>query len=274
MSEDFDQKIEKIRLRATSYDGSNSVAMANDLLKGVTSLSLNEHKLLRLLITQIKPNDKELYLFRVKVSEFSELLGINRNNLYSELDRMTDHLMREIIRIGDGNPKHYWKKFHLVDVSEYSDGVITIKLSEELKPYIIGLQKWYTTYRLEEIVHLKSVYSIRIYELIQYALKDNKPYGDKRATVYIDIQSIRQTTGTEEKYERVSQFQAKVLDLSLRDINEFSAYHVEVEPYREHRKIVGFYFYIMSKAGYEHNLRIAEKENGQQMTIEDYLNER
>lgn len=273
MSDDFDEKIEKIRLRAINYNTDNMVVVANDMVRGISALSLNEHKLLRLLITQIRPEDEDLYTFTVKTSEFADLLGVQKNNLYSELDRMTTHLMSEVIKIGDGNPKHYWKKFHWVDVCEYNDGVMTIKLSRELKPYVIGLQKWYTQYRLEEIVKLKSVYSIRIFELLQSVLMDRKPYGDKRTTVYIDIKTIRKTTGTEDKYERISQFREKVIDLSIRDINELSSYHIEVEPYREHRKIVGFYFYIMSQIGYKNKVRIEEKQKMKQMSFEDYINE-
>lgn len=275
MSQNFDEKVEKIMARNASYNLNNMVVMANDMIKGITSLSLNEHKLLRFLIMQIRPEDEELYIFKIKIKDFADILEVGRSNLYREVDRMTDHLMNEFIRIrkkdGVNDPKYY-KKIHWVEFCEYEYGILTIKLSSDLKDYIIGLKKWYTQYRLEDIVKFKSVYSIRIYELIQEALKNTKPFADKKATVYIDIKTIRQITGTETVYKRVTQFKENVIDLSIRDINDFSSFHVEVEPYREQRKIVGFYFFVMSKVGYSHKKRLEEKKP-EQLDLWSYQDE-
>ena len=256
-----------IQTRQVNYDLENEVVMANDMIRGISRLSLNESKLLRLIIMQVKPHDKELMQFSIKISEFAEILGVGRRNMYREADRMTDRLMQEVIRIGDGNPKHRWKKFHWVDVCEYEDGTLTIKVSDELKPYLLGLQKWYTQYRLEDIFMFKSVYAIRMFELITMGLKDAKPYANNVTEVYIPISVIRKATNTEDKYERISQFKAKVISTATRDINEFSPYHVTVRDYKEGKKIVGFYFTVSSRTRNDD----IEEPDFKQMSIEDYM---
>ena len=264
---------ENIKSRQINLNLENMVVMANDMIKGASSLTLNESKLLRLIIMQIRPEDEELMKFTIKADEFAGLLGIDKSNMYRELDRMSDHLLKEVIKIGDGNPRHKWKKFQWVSCCEYDKGVITIKLNDELKPYIIGLQKWYTQYRLEDIIGFRSVYSIKIYELISTALMNRKPYADNFIKVYIPLDVIRKATNTEEKFERISQFKAKVIDISIKDINEYSSYYISVEPYKESRSIVGFYFTVESQAGHAHRVALENKTTEKQMELDDYWNE-
>ena len=229
------------------------VAMANDMVKGVSKLTLMEAKLLRLLIMQIKPNDTDLAPFRIGVSELADLLQIDRSNVYREADRMTTHLMREIVQIGDGNPKHAYKKFQWVSYCEYDGaGTIWIRLHPQLQPYLIGLQKWYTQYRIEDIIGFRSVYSIRLYELIALSLRGQKPHGNVVTEIYLSMDDIRAATGTADKYERVSSFRAKVIETALQDINERSGYHVEYRVCKAGKRVDGFYFSIQSQARYQY----------------------
>ncbi len=255
------------------------VVMANDMIKGTSNLALNEAKLLRLLIMQVKPDDNDFYTFNLAVKDFIKILNVSANNVYRDIDKMCDHLMKEVVYIGDGNPQHRWKRFQWLSYCEYNNGIITIKLNENLKPFIIGLQKWYTQYRIEDIVGFKSTYSIKLYELLALFLKDKKPYADEKVKVYIDLETIKRATNTENKYN-ISRFKTKVIEISLRDINEFSSYHVDYEEYKESRQIKGFNFIIQSKARY---LYIGQKEieenqiknkKGKQITLNEYSKEK
>lgn len=264
-----------IKIRQAKYDLDNMVVMANDMIKGISKLSLNEAKLLRTIIMQIKPYDEELEVFTVKADEFAAILGIDKNHIYAEIDKMTDHLLDEKIRIGDKTTKKKskWKKFRWVDYCEYDTGTLTIKLSDQLRPYLLGLQKWYTQYRLEDIIFFKSWYSIRIYELLMMCIDERKkPYADKIVDIYMSLKDLRTYTETEKKYARLSQFKAKVLNIAVRDINEWSAYHVTVREYKEKKKIVGFYFSVGSKIGYNYkNISEELPEHVEQMNLFDMM---
>ncbi len=261
--------IKDIQTRQMNMDKENVVAVANDMIKGVSNLSLTEAKLLRLLIMQVVPGDDSFYKFSVKVSEFAKLLDIDKSNLYREMDRMASHLISEVIYIGDGNPRHPWQRFHWLDYCEYRDGVLTLEMSKHLSPYILGLQRWYTQYRLEDIIYLNSVYAIRMYELIAMAMKNRNPYGDMATEVYIDADTIRQATGTTEKYQRVSQFKEKVINTALREINKHSAYHVSVRDHKEARRIIGFYFLVESATW--HRIKEDDPEQAEQIAMEAYM---
>lgn len=265
----FETITENIQARAISVNAENYVVMANDMVRGTSGLSLNEAKLLRLIIMQVRKDDKQFFKFKIRTDEFANLLQIDKSNLYREMDKMSTHLLKEVIRIGDGNPRHKWKKFQWISYCEYDEGVLTIRLNDELAPYILGLQEYYTQYRLEEIVGFRSTYSLKIYEMINLGLMGRKPHADKKYCVYVSLAEIRRATNTEDKFERISQFKAKVIDISVKDINKYSPYHVTVEDFKESRSIVGFYFLVESQSGFEYRKSLETK----QMELGDYLDE-
>ena len=237
------QKMEK----EMCLDVENQVVMSNDLIKGKSNLSLNELKLLRLTIMQVIADDKDLMTYQIRIVELAKMLEISRQNLYTEVMQMCKHLLQEIVYVGDGNPKHKWKMFQWCSTCEYEDGIITIKLHDKLKPYLIQLKQHYTQYMLQDILMLKTVYAVRLYELIREEMKGQKVYADKTAIVSLDVETIRKATDTEKKYAQIGIFKLRVIESALKEINEKSCYYVTYNDIKESRKIVGFKFKIESK---------------------------
>ena len=228
-------------------DTENMVVMSNDLVKAKSNLSLNEIKILRLAIMQVIKQDTELMTYKVNVMELADLMQITRQSIYQEIDKITTSLLKEIVYVGDGNPKHKWLKFQWCSYCKYDNGVLTIKLHDNLKPYLIGLSQLYTQYALEDIFGLKSVYSIRLYELLREGLRGKKVYADHVAQVTILVDTIKKATDTETKYPRMGNFKARVIDDSLKEINEKLGYYITYTPVKESRKIIGFKFELKSE---------------------------
>lgn len=245
-------EVEKsVNRKEVTFNTDNYVVMANNMvLHSASNLNLNELKLLRFIIMQTEKGDSDLFEFDVAVKDLCKLLDIKSKDMYKRIDTMTTHLMQEVIRIGDDS-KQEWRKFHWVDICEYKKGIITIKLSEQLKPFLIGLRNCFTRYQLSEIISLKSVYAIRIYEIINgYLNENNLPHADVAIEFSISIDEIRRATDTEKKFERYSSFKAKVIDSALKEINEKSKYFVTATPYKRGRAVVGFEFLIESQVGH------------------------
>lgn len=221
--------------------------MSNDLIKGKSNLSLNELKLLRLTIMQVLAEDKDFMTYQVKIQDLAEILDITSQSLYRDVMEMCKHLLQEIVCVGDGNPKHRWKMFQWCSTCEYEEGIITIKLHDKLKPYLIQLKEHYTQYMLQDILMLKTVYAVRLYELIREEMKGQQVYAAKTATVSLDVDTIRKATDTENKYEKMGMFKQRVIDSAVSEINDKSRFNVTYEYIKKSRKIVGFKFKIESK---------------------------
>ena len=62
-------------------------------------------------------------------------------------------------------PTKYWVNWF--STLSYKEGVIEYAFDERLKPYLLNLKNNFTSYQLKNILSLKSVYAIRMYELLK-----------------------------------------------------------------------------------------------------------
>lgn len=234
-------------VKQMNTDIEQKVYMSNDLIKSKSNLSLNEIKVLRMAIAQIVSHDTDFITYKVNVLDLAKALNITKQAIYQEIDKITTNLLKEIIYIGDGNPKHKWRKFQWCSCCEYENGILTIRLHDNLKPYLLELKKYYTNYMIADIITLKSVYSIRLYELMKEAMMSREAYADKEVNIYLSIDTIKKATNTEDKYEKMSHFKTRVIDDAVEEINEKLNYYITYEPVKESRQFVGFNFNIKSK---------------------------
>ena len=268
------------------------VAMANNLiLNGVNTLNANELKLLRLAIMQSKIGDTELYEYEIAAQELASFLNIDTKNLYKNLDKMTDHIQQSFIKIKDDKTQRFFKQ-SWVDRCEYNKGLITIKLAEGLKPYILGLKNCFSLIKIEEYVSYKSKHTIIIRELLEAKMRNEKPHADVVIEIPISVEELKRVTNTEKDYRNISEFRSRVLDTAIKEINDYYlGYHITATPYKNGRTIEGFNFIIESQAHYDHfkkqsentisvkpgkkrKPKAQEEAQAQQLTLDDIFNQK
>lgn len=213
----------KIKYEIT-YNSEHYTVAANDIIRGKQTMTLQTARLIRLLITQVVKEDKDLKTYACRIQDLAQFLNISPDNLYRDIDGICDSAMKSIVYIGTGNPQKPWKRFQWMSSAEYDGaGTLTLRLSDEIKPYVLELDKWFTQYKLKNILEFKSYYAIRLYELIK--CEDGLTYNEKE-TIDFEISELRTYFDCEKKYERVSQFKAKVIDIAVREINEKSDMYI------------------------------------------------
>ena len=279
--EKFEKANKDIHRREIQFNTSHEVAMSNQMiLHSASNLSLNEMKLLRYIIMQTKKGDEYLFEYEFAVKDFAEDLGVSVKDLYRDLDKMSLHIMREVLTFGVNTgsyKKDRWKHFHWVDIFEYYDGKVKVKISDELRPFLLNLVGNFTKYEMSEIVNMRSTHAIRIYEVIRSYMNDyDLPYADHQNEISISMEVLRRITNTEEKFERYSSFKTYVIDTAVREINRCSKYHITATPYKSGRAVTGFDFLIESQAGYYHRTdtqqgEAIKTEANQQLSISDFI---
>lgn len=120
---------------------------------------------------------------------------------------------------------------------------IAIKLNEELKPFLINLKKHYTQYTLQEVLAMKSVYAIRIFEIIQSRIM-SKLLPKDGITIEISIQEIKECCDCTNKYSTFSNFKVKVLDKAVNEINRVTLYRIGYSYIKKGRAVVGIVFCV------------------------------
>ena len=261
--------------REISYNTSNNVVVANDfIMRSASKLTLNEMKLLRLIITQCKKGDKGFYVYSLRAVDFAKLLDIDKDDMRRNLRKMTRHIMQEVLEIE--NPKTgEWIQFHWTDECEYKSGIVTIKIADRLSPFLLDLKGHFTKYKFEEILPFKSCHAFKIYEVLLANIDDrHQPHADKQSTINVSMDTLRIITNTKDKYDRYANFRTRVLEPAVNEINERSKYHIIATPYKNNNTIVGIEFLVESRAGYWHRINEQQKENEKQidgqMSLMDY----
>lgn len=231
--------------RCIVYDKNYYAVMANDIIKGKQEMTLTEARLIRLLITQVVREDKDLTTYTCRIQDLAKFLGIRGEWLYREVKTICENLLQRIIRIGSGDPRRPWKTFQWVQLAEYDgNGNITLQLSNQIAPYVLELDKWFTQYQLKEILAFNSYYAIRLYELIK--CHEGITRSEKGAHEF-DIPQLRDFFCCEDKYATTAVFIKKVIDIAIREISEKSDISLSYETVKTGKKITSIVFTVWHK---------------------------
>ena len=116
---------------------------------------------------------------------------------------------------------------------------LTLEFNSKMAPWLLELaDKPFTKLPFEQVWALRSSYAIRILELVlQYQ-------NTKTHERIISLDDLKQYLGMPlDSYEgRTDMFRRRVVEGSVKDINEKTSYKVEYENVKDGRKIVGFKF--------------------------------
>ena len=106
---------------------------------------------------------------------------------------------------------------------------------------IDGFEDFFTQYYLEQTAQLKSVYSVRLYELLVQWKFSGK-------TKLFEIQTFRSQMGVEDnEYKLLADFKKRVLNPSIKEINEKTDLLVDFQQEKKGRTVIGFKFSVKLK---------------------------
>lgn len=189
------------------------VTKSNYLINAKYMLTLEQQRIIRALVSLIQPDDNDFKNITIKVTEFMKLINVKSNKKYEDLKRATKKLVSKLILINyieDGK----WVQLQTTWLAsaKYKDGKIDFEFSTQLKPYLIGLKEFFTTYQLINVLSLKSQYSVRIYEIL-------KSYQRKKK-YEVSLDELRDKFELGDKYKKFSDFRKKVLDYPQAELKE------------------------------------------------------
>lgn len=238
------------------------VYQSNALIEATYNVSLNGFKLLRLLASMINKYDEDFKEYTFRVIDLMDLFEIKGASSYSEIPKITKELMSKVIVI----PKEKgFTQYPLLIIADHDigSGRIKIGIHPRLKPFFFDLSGNYTKYELENILKLKSTYSIQVYEL----MKMNHYKGD----IIYTIEDLKRITGaTTKAYEKYFNFKNRVLRVSKNEINKKTDISFDFEEIKTGRKVTSLKFYINSNKYKKKNEEDYKDEIA--ITIDDYSN--
>lgn len=131
------------------------------------------------------------------------------------------------------------RRFSFID----SDGKMVKSRWVQQVKYFDGAVDFFTQYLLSNTVKFKSVYSVRLYELLVQWKN-----SDLRKMPMFEVDKLRGQLGIDtNQYQMIADFKKRVLDKAISEINEHSDLVVSYEQVKEGCVISGFRFKIRVK---------------------------
>jgi len=240
-----------------TYNKEHYTVMANAIVKGKQEMTLSEARIIRLLITQVVKEDKDLKTYTCRIQDLAKFLNIASENLYRDVRIVCKNLLKRVVSIETQNPKEPWYSFQWLQMARYDgNGNITLQLSEKIVPYVLELNSWFTQYKLENILEFSSFYAIRLYEILKCETGISR---DEKYEFIFDIEYLREIFCCEEKHVKIYNFLKRVVDISVREINDKSDITVTYECMKTSRKITEIKFEVGYNMKNLYNKKLKQK---------------
>ena len=172
------------------------------------------------LLSRLRKNQPD-GVYEVSVIEMSKLTGKKYD--YQKLRLATEGMgsrMFEIPNETDKKGRQVWRQMWMFDRVDYihGTGVIEVEFTRTIQPYLFDLKATFTSFQLYSALRLGSKHAKRIYTLCNQ-------WKDKGQTPEYIIEDLKRMIGLvnekgEEEYGPFSMFRKRVLDESVKQINQ------------------------------------------------------
>ena len=239
------------------------VTKANTLITSNYDLSLEEQRIILTLASTVQPEDEDFKPYKFKISDFMELLGVEDKSKYSVIPKVTKELMKKVFEIENGNKL---TQISWLSSAEYERGygIVELEFSPKLKPFMLGLKEFYTSYKLKNILSLKGKYSIRMYEI----LKSN----EFKKIAEITVDELRKILKADKgSYLVYQNFKNRIIFQAQKELKEKTDIRFEFEEIKTGRKVTSLKFYIHPNKDKAHKNNSASDEIA--ATVSNYQEE-
>ena len=226
------------------------VVKDNALIQASYTLDLAEQRLILLAIIEARNSGQGIThdsLLRIHASSYAEQFGVNDKTAYTVVKDASKGLFDRYVTYHDKNPKNGKdRSFHCRWVDkigvEPDSGIVYMRFTSDVVPLITRLESHFTSYEIDKVANLSSIYAIRLYELLI-------SWRDVGKTPTYEIDDLRNKLGVEpEQYNQMCNFKAKVLDRAIKQISKETDITATYEQHKRGRTITGFTFKFKPKA--------------------------
>jgi len=200
-------------------------------------LSLVEQKIMLYLMSKVKLRYTNFELQEFKVKDFCRVFEIDAisGSHYEILESAVTEIRNKNFYMESDSGLYVPKDW--IEKPVINRAGIKIKLHDDLKPYLLKFKGSRVSYDLKYIVKMQSKYSIRIYELLKMYESIGK--------CELELDELKKMFGAEK--QSFANFTQVVLDIAMREINNFTDVIASYELVKEGRKFKKIKFAIKSK---------------------------
>lgn len=227
----------------------NNSVQSNDLIRSVWSLDSVALKIFELAVSCIdtvtsSKNDNVVYLSK---KALFNMFSASDEDRYRRFQQHLKNLQKQVVTVRDFEND---KIIQIVPIPTISYGVkddddlIKFEFNSHIMPFLVDLKRNYTSYQIQNIRFMSSRYSILMYKFI----KMNSWKGNQ---VIVSVDEYRRYTNTLNDYPRFSDWEKRILNGGLNDLNQSRCdLVVAYDKIRSGRKIVSIRFKWRDRTSY------------------------
>lgn len=250
-----------------------SVVKANELIqKSRFNLSTQQQKIVLFLISKIKPTDEEFKTYEFSIADFCRVCGIDETSggNYQSIRKAVKEISDKSvwIELNDELDSIALVRWIESPIFHRNNGTITLRLNENLKPYLLQLKKNFTQYQLLWTLQFKCKYSIRLYELIKSYMYEPELVSEK----VFEIDQLKQMLNCE-NHKTYFNFNTRALEPAVKEITEKSNIELSYEPIKTGKTITHIKFTFSEYPRYHtqlKQLKIERQYNLNQLKISEF----
>lgn len=223
------------------FDKNIKITQSNELNRAAQHLKLTEKRLMYLVISKINPTAPPADIsYRINAKEYAEIYGIEPKNVYSEIKKSSDGLLKKQYTFWTSDKKgiidntYNWiayRKYHR------GEGWVEIGLSKWVVEHLQGLSANFSSYELSIASKYKSIHSWRIFELINMVKKGIQYKGE----LYITVDQFRHALDISEAYNTF-RIKKQIIEPSFSEILSKSNIKLSMTEVKTGRKTTAFKF--------------------------------
>lgn len=172
----------------------------------------------------------------LKAKDLSETFGLKLNHSYLKLRNTCKKLMKTSVII-EFKDSEKTREINVCSMAEYNpkEGSISIKFTDDIMPYLSQVKEKFLLYNLKEIAGFRSLYTTRLYELLQ----EFKETG----WMLKSIDQLRNALGVNKDSLRIyNNFKRKAIVHACNEINDKYNFNLRFEEIKEGRKVIAIKF--------------------------------
>ena len=219
-----------------------TVVKSNSIIEAKYKLSTNEQKFILYMVSRLNSYDKQDFtLQKLTIKELQQIFNMESKtwgSIYQRVHGIMQSLNKKPLVIEKEDGKIL--ELNWIASFEYQrmgTGEIEFEFSKKLIPYLLELKSHFTKYKLQNVLILKSAFSIRLYELL-------KSQEFKKKAIY-EVKALKEKLGVEDKYKDFYGFKRRCLLSAQKELKQKSDIAFTFEEHeKKGKKVVSLLFHI------------------------------
>jgi plasmid replication initiation protein len=221
-----------------------NVTMANAVTRSAHGLTLPEKRFIAAALAKTDSTDarglmdQQMQTVKLSAMEYSETFGITLDAAYQQLQAGAEELQKPklvVERPGRRGTVREVRSWVITGKYAKGEGTVEVRWHPDIVPFLFGLRKEFTTYKLRHAAALRSVYSWRLFE----CLKSWQGAGRYSPT----IEEFQDAMDASPTYRaNFKALRERVIEPAVKELREKNGMIVKWSPIKSGRKVTALRF--------------------------------